>query len=96
MPSDRPVGAGARGPIGRHPRPLPTGYRVVERRRFELLMAGRFTGHETLQAVIDLAVGEFLDRMRKEPGFNEALSAAEQSQRRRAGVPSATPDPEGA
>jgi len=93
MPVERPAGVGSRGPIGREPRPAPTGYRVSARRRFELLMAGRFTGPETLQPVIDLAVTEFLDRMRDVPGFVEALEAAEQSQQRRAGVRQAVPPP---
>jgi hypothetical protein len=49
-------------------------------------MAGLFTGHESLQDIIDLAVTEFLDRLRGQPGFSEALTAAEQEQQRRAGI----------
>ena len=94
MPMERPQGAGSRGPIGQQPRPSPTGYRASARRRFELLMAGQFTGAETLQAVIDLAVDEFLQRMGEEAGFTEALTAAETSRRRRAGIRTARPDPE--
>ena len=49
-------------------------------------MASLFTGHESLQDIIDLAVTEFLDRLRDQPGFSDALMAAEQEQQRRAGV----------
>jgi hypothetical protein len=82
----RPVTAGSRGPIGREPVLSPSGYRVSDRRRFELRMASLFTGHDSLQEVIDLAVAEFLDRLRARPGFADALAAAEQEQQRRAGV----------
>ncbi|MDQ2708779.1 MAG: hypothetical protein M3Z25_14575 [Actinomycetota bacterium] len=64
----------------------PTGYRVSARRRFELVMAQGFTGTESLQAVIDLAVTEFLDRCRAEPGFLDALTSAERAQQRRTHV----------
>jgi hypothetical protein len=49
-------------------------------------MAEGFTGCESLQDVIDLAVTEFLDRLRTTPGFLQALSAAERERQRRAGV----------
>lgn len=65
----RPVSAGSRGPVRKQPPSAPTGYRVDDRRRFELQMAGSFTGRETLQGVIDLAVDEFLARLRTTPGF---------------------------
>lgn len=87
----RPASAGARGPVRKSPPPAPTGYRVDDRRRFELHMAGSFSGRETLQGVIDLAVDEFLARLREAPGFVSALSAAEAEQRRRAGVRTAGP-----
>jgi hypothetical protein len=62
---------------------------VSERRRFELRLAGSFTGRESLQDIIDLAVTEFLDRLRDDVlGFTEALAAAERAQQRRAGVQS--------
>jgi hypothetical protein len=86
MDAARPASAGARGPVRTKPPSSPTGYRVDERRRFELHMAGTFTGRETLQGVIDLAVEEFLGRLRRAPGFEAALSAAEAEQQRRAGV----------
>lgn len=85
-PAAQPARAGARGPIGRQPALSPTGYRVSDRRRFELRMAGMFTGQESLQDIIDLAVTEFLDRLRERPGFLEALAAAEREQQRRAGI----------
>ncbi len=85
-PAARPVTAGSRGPIGRQPTLSPSGYRVSDRRRFELRMAGMFTGHESLQDIIDLAVTEFLDRLRTRPGFLDAVAAAEREQQRRAGV----------
>jgi hypothetical protein len=88
-PAARPVTAGSRGPISRQLELSPTGYRVSERRRFELRLAGPFTGRESLQDIIDLAVTEFLDRLRDDvPGFVEALAAAEHAQQRRAGVQS--------
>lgn len=90
MGAARPVSAGARGPLRTKPPSAPTGYRVDDRRRFELHMAGTFTGRETLQGVIDLAVDEFLERLRRAPGFEAALSAAEAEQQRRAGVRSTT------
>ena len=49
-------------------------------------MAGLFTGHESLQDIIDLAVTEFLDRLREQSGFQAALTAAELEQQRRAGI----------
>jgi hypothetical protein len=83
----RPPTAGARGPISRQPTLSPTGYRVSDRRRFELHMAGGFRGLYSLQDIIDLAVTEFLDRLRDDaPGFVETLASAEREQRRRAGV----------
>ena len=90
-PAARPVKAGARGPIGRQPTLSPSGYRVSDRRRFELRMASMFTGHESLQDIIDLAVTEFLDRLRERPGFLDALAAAEREQQRRAGIPPSRP-----
>lgn len=89
MPSDPPSrsrSAGSRGPIGRQPTLSPSGYRVSDRQRFELRMAALFTGQESLQDVINLAVTEFLDRLRGVPGFLESLTAAEREQQRRAGV----------
>lgn len=86
MAALRPVSAGARGPVRKKPPTAPTGYRVDHRRRFALQMAGAFTGRETLQGVIDLAVDEFLARLRKAPGFEAALAAAEAEQQRRAGA----------
>jgi len=49
-------------------------------------MAESFTGHLTLQAVIDLAVTEFLQRLHRVEGFTEALANAEREKQRRAGV----------
>ena len=86
MPSSRPGSAGSRGPVRREPRAAPTGYRITDRVRFELKMAEPFTGTWSLQAVIDLAVTEFLDRIKAVEGFNEALVNAEREQRRRAGI----------
>lgn len=86
MPAGRPEGAGARGPVRRRPALSPSGYRISERRKFELTAAALFTGAGNLQAVIDLAVDEFLDRVREEPGFTDTLINAENSQRRRAGI----------
>jgi hypothetical protein len=49
-------------------------------------MACLFTGQESLQDVVDLAVTEFLDRLRQQAGFQAALTAAEHEQQRRAGI----------
>jgi hypothetical protein len=86
MPTDRPASAGRRGPLRREPTKSPTGYRVTDRRKFELKAAALFTGIDGLQDVIDLAVEQFLDQMHTVPGFTEALAAAETIQRRRSGV----------
>ena len=86
MATQRPASAGRRGPIRASPPTAPSGYRISEQRRFELQGAAWFTGTQTLQAVIDLAVSEFLDRVRDEPGFTEAQANAERAVQRRAGV----------
>jgi hypothetical protein len=49
-------------------------------------MAAGYTGRTTLQSVLDLAVQEFLDRMRSVDGFAATLESAEREQQRRAGV----------
>jgi hypothetical protein len=87
----RPRTAGARGPVAANPRPVPTGYRVTPRRKFELLGALNFVGATTLQGVIDVAVDEFLNRMRGTSGYTDALAAAEAEQQRRAGVRTVEP-----
>jgi hypothetical protein len=86
MPPDRPASAGARGPIRREPAKFVTGYRITDRRRFELKAAALFTGADGLQAVIDLAVDDFLDHLRTVPGFTDALAAAEAHQRHRSAI----------
>jgi hypothetical protein len=61
-------------------------------------MAALFTGQESLQDVVNLAVTEFLDRLRGIPGFVESLAAAEREQQRRGGVhpvSGANTDPDG-
>jgi len=76
---------------GPKPRPDPgtnTGFRVTDRERFELQLAQSFVGAKNLQAVISIAVSEFLARMREVPGYSQAVSAAEANQRARAGVQS--------
>lgn len=83
---ERPSTAGGRGPVAGTPRPVPTGYRVTSRRKFELVGAMNFVGATTLQGVIDVAVDEFLDRMRDTPGYARTLKDAEREQQRRAGV----------
>jgi hypothetical protein len=45
-------------------------------------MAASFTDTSSLQAVIDLAVTEFLMRMRRRHGFTEAVAKAERARRR--------------
>jgi len=79
--------AGRRGPKPKAERGTPTGYRIGARTRFELGMAQHFLGTRSLQETIDTAVRELLASLQDEPGFQAALTAAEVSQRRRAGVP---------
>lgn len=86
MPVDRPASAGARGPVRREPVLAASGYRIDERRRFELQAAALFTDANGLQGVIDLAVTEFLERMRDVPGFADTLTNAEKHQQLRAGI----------
>jgi hypothetical protein len=83
-----PTRQGRRGPKPDTTQRSPSGYRISDRRRFELAMAQPFVGKFTLQEVIDLAVTEFLDRQRAVEGFRAALLSAENSQRSRGGVPS--------
>lgn len=81
---------------GPKPRPDPgtnTGFRITDRERFELQLAQSFVGARNLQAVISVAVSEFLTRMRDVPGYSDAIEAAEASQRARAGVRSLGPAP---
>lgn len=85
--SARPENAGSRGPVGRKPVLSPTGYRVSDRRRFELRMAGSYMGKESLQDIIDLAVTQFLDRLRDDdPEFERSVNSAERHRQRQAGV----------
>ncbi len=86
MPTSRPANAGRRGPIARQPAKTPTGFRVDDRTRFELQAAALYTGSDTIQAVLDIAVTEFLDRMELEDGFRDTLVSAERAQQRRAGI----------
>lgn len=82
MPSQRPPSAGSRGPLRRDPVARPSGYRLTDQVRRELQMAASFKDCSSLQAVIDLAVAEFLARLNKSPGFRDAFAKAEQSRRR--------------
>lgn len=75
-----------RGPNPDPERGEPSGFRISERTRFELRMAAMFVGTDSLQATIALAVREFLGRMRQVDGFAQAVDAAEEGQRKRAGV----------
>lgn len=86
MPDARPHDAGRRGPVARQPELRPTGFRIDERTRFELKAAELFTGSPTLQAVIDLAVRQFLTELRRTPGFENALRDAERALQTRLGV----------
>jgi hypothetical protein len=93
MPRSRPESAGRRGPIARQPQRRPTGFRIDDRTRFELQAAALYVGCDNLQAVLDLAVGEFLDRLRQVEGFEETLRSAELQQQRRARVRRLPPKP---
>ena len=82
MPTPRPRSSGARGPVARTPGARPCGYRVTDEVRVELQMAAAFTDRSSLQAVIDLAVAEFLERMRRQDGFVDAVTKANRARRR--------------
>ena len=73
MPTPRPPGAGSRGPVKRLPEARPSGYRVTDEVRRELVLAQSFTDRTSLQGVIDLAVSELLTRLRQKPAFRAAL-----------------------
>lgn len=87
MPMSRPVSAGRRGPLARQPSRMPTGFRIDDRTRFELQAAALYTGcNSNLQSVLDLAVAEFLERLKQVEGFQDTLRNAERERQRRAGV----------
>jgi hypothetical protein len=81
-----PPQAHRRGPKPNPDRGKTTGYRATARTRFELQVAGPFVDGANLQETVDIAVSEFLERMRAVAGYTSALLAAEASQRARAGV----------
>ena len=86
MPTPRAAAPGSRGPVARQPRRTPTGFRVDDRTRFKLRVAALYTGRDNLQGVLDLAVAEFLDRLKDVKGFRHTLRDAEQAQQRRARI----------
>lgn len=88
-----PAPARKRGPKPNPERGTPSGFRINARTRFELEMASLFVGTRSLQETIDLAVGEWLQELRKVPGFEEALAAAESHQRTRGKVSVVPPEP---
>jgi hypothetical protein len=75
MPTPRPPGAGSRGPVKRVPEARPSGYRVTDEVRRELVLAQSFTDRASLQGVIDLAVSELLAKLHKKAAFRAALKA---------------------
>ena len=86
MPTPRPASGGSRGPVARQPRRTPTGYRIDDRTRFVLRAAALYTGCDNLQGVLDLAVAEFLDRLKDVKGFQQTLRDAERAQQQRARI----------
>lgn len=90
MPSEAP--RKKPGPKASGARRRQAGYRLTDRQRFELQTAALFVGVESLQEVIDTAVGEFIARMNGVDGYTAALKAAEAHQRQRAGVPTLRAD----
>jgi hypothetical protein len=50
--------------------------------------AALYTGCDSLQSVLDLAVAEFLKRLNQVEGFQDTLRNAEREQQRRAGISS--------
>jgi hypothetical protein len=87
MPSELGQHGRRRGPLPNPQRGTPSGYRLTDRQRFEIGMAAQFLGTQTTQQTINIAVDELLARLRKVPGFEAALAAAEGHRRARAGIP---------
>lgn len=62
----------------------PTGYRIDAGRRLDLQAAMLASGKDSLQAIIDQAVGEFLTRMEGDAQYRQIVRAARRAARRRA------------
>lgn len=63
-----------RGRPSRAVQASPTGYRATNATRRQLEMARQFTGHGSLQAIIDAAVREYLSHLvTSTPDFRQAL-----------------------
>lgn len=71
----RPASKPRRGRPPRTQEATPTGYRATAVTRRQLEMARLFTGHGSLQSIIDGAVRSYLANLAsKNPGYRTALS----------------------
>jgi hypothetical protein len=75
---------GASRPSTRAADMSPTGYRIDAGRRLDLQAAMLALGKDSLQAVIDHAVAEFLTRMEGDAQYRQIARAARRAKRRRA------------
>ena len=75
IPDTPEAGVGRRrGRPSRVEQANPTGYRATNATRRQLEMARQFTGHGSLQAIIDVAVRAYLSGLATStPGFRQAL-----------------------
>lgn len=78
----RPPDAGRRGPVRRHPPRRPTGFRTVDETRLQLEVASSLLGAGSLQGVTDLAIEAYLQTLRTDPEFAQAVAAAKRRRTR--------------
>lgn len=78
----RPEGSGRRGPLPRHPRRRPTGFRIDDQTRLELEVAVALFGTGSLQGVLDIAVTEYLEPKHHDTAFVRAVEEAGRRRRR--------------
>ena len=62
---------------------MPSGFRLTPQQRLELTLVLSLTGNASLQAAIEVAVEECLQRLRDADGFVDALKKAERELARR-------------
>lgn len=79
----RPPGAGRRGPVARTPPLSPTGFRIDDDRRLRLQAAAFVKGQSSLQAVIGLAVDQFLVEMSSDPNYTKCVRAKLRARKQR-------------
>lgn len=77
----RPEGSGRRGPLPRHPKRRPTGFRIDDQTRLQLEVAMALFGARSLQGILDIAVTEYLERKRSDTAFARAVADANRRRR---------------